>query len=591
MAMSVQTRLARRDRLTALDRTHLGNHWARAASNPTSRRVAVTMPAYHAGETLEKTLLALPPGLDAQVIVVDDASRDDTVAVARALGLTVFAHPDNRGYGANQKTCYEAALASGAEIVVMLHPDYQYDPKAVPLLIGPIVTGDADATFGSRFAGMSDPRSGGMPWFRYYGNKVTTGVQNIALGTNFTELHSGMRAYTRECLLSLPFLSYPDDFDFDSKLLADAITGGQRVVEVPIPTSYTAESSSIAIGPSLRYVANTVKHAAVARVTRGRKGKRNPIAQPEPRDRALPNTGRIDLECTICCGSHHQMVYPSNVPADAEAAIDEYACTSDVVAFHDDIVQCERCGIVRSIWQLDRDGIADAYEQTADDHYLDQEQGRRELFAWVLETIEGYTTDRRRLIEFGSHLGLFLSEAKDRGWQATGIEPSAWAVEFGRDRWGVDLRQGTIESVEAPVDPYDAVVMLDMLEHVTDPLAALTTAKSMVGSDGLVAVSTIDFSSIHARLRGADWPWMIRPHLWYFTPQSLLDLFTRAGLEPVEWSLVPRDFNLSYVLEKGGENLGVIGRLLSPLTRFVDPRIPTGLLGDIVLVVARPIAD
>ena len=589
--METLARLARRDRLTALDQTHLGNHWARQASNPGSRRVAVTMPAYHAGETLEKTLLALPPGLEAQVIVVDDASRDDTVAVARALGLTVFAHPENQGYGGNQKTCYEAALAAGAEVIVMLHPDYQYDPKAVPLLIGPILTGDADATFGSRFAGMSDPRSGGMPWFRYHGNRITTGVQNTLLGTNFTELHSGMRAYSRSCLMSLPFLSYPNDFDFDSKLLADAITNGQRVVEVPIPTSYTAESSSIAIGPSLRYVANSVKHATVSRVTRGRKGKRYPVAQTVPRDRELPNTGRVELECTICRSRHHQMVYPSNVPDGTEAAIDEYACTSDVVAFHDDIVQCEVCGIVRSNWQLDREGIADAYEQTEDDGYLEQETARRELFAWVLETMEGYSTDRRRLIEFGSHLGLFLSEAATRGWQATGIEPSAWAVGFGRERWGVDLRQGTIENIDVPVDPYDAVVMLDMLEHVTDPLAALQTGRSMIGPDGLMAVSTIDFSSIHARLRGADWPWMIRPHLWYFTPQSLLDLFGRAGLAPIEWKLVPRDFNLSYVLDKGGDNLGALGRLATPITRVADPRIPTGLLGDIVLVVARPIQD
>ena len=137
-------------------------------------KVVITMPAYHAGSTVEKTLADIPREFAQHVILVDDASTDDTVDVAERLGLTVVSHTVNRGYGGNQKTCYETALREGADIVVMLHPDYQYDPKAVPLLIGPLLTGDADMTFGSRFAGMADPRSGGMPWFRYYGNRITS---------------------------------------------------------------------------------------------------------------------------------------------------------------------------------------------------------------------------------------------------------------------------------------------------------------------------------------------------------------------------------------------------------------------------------
>ncbi len=241
---------------------------------PTDRplKVVVTMPAYHAGQTLAKTLADLPSNLHEHVIVVDDASTDDTVEVARSLGLTVVSHETNKGYGGNQKTCYSTALAEGADIVVMVHPDYQYDPRAVPLLIGPILSGDADMTFGSRFAGMSDPRRGGMPWFRFYGNRITTTVQNTLLGTRFSELHSGMRAYSRRCLQSLPFLGYSDDFDFDAQLICDAITANLRVVEVPIPTRYSRESSSIAVGPSLRYVSKSVGAAARASLTRGRRG-------------------------------------------------------------------------------------------------------------------------------------------------------------------------------------------------------------------------------------------------------------------------------------------------------------------------------
>ena len=210
-------------------------------------RVVITMPAYQAERTLERTVLAIPAGLADELILVDDASRDGTADLARKLGLQVHVHTANRGYGGNQKSCYQLALESGADIVVLLHPDYQYEPKAVPLLIAPILAGEADMTFGSRFAGLGDPLGGGMPRYRYLGNRITTTAQNLMLGTRFTDMHSGMRAYTRACLESLPFLRYSEGFAFDAELLVDAVTSGRRVVEVPIPTRYTEESSSISI--------------------------------------------------------------------------------------------------------------------------------------------------------------------------------------------------------------------------------------------------------------------------------------------------------------------------------------------------------
>ena len=141
--------------------------------------VVITMPAYHAEATLERTVSAIPDGIADELILVDDASRDATAEVARKLGIRTLVHPANRGYGGNQKSCYSLALDSGADIVVLLHPDYQYEPKAVPLLIAPILAGDADMTFGSRFAGMGDPLRGGMPLYRYIGNRLTTTAQNL----------------------------------------------------------------------------------------------------------------------------------------------------------------------------------------------------------------------------------------------------------------------------------------------------------------------------------------------------------------------------------------------------------------------------
>lgn len=242
-------------------------------------KVVIVMPAYRAVRTLEKTVAAIPAGVADELLLVDDASPDGTADLARRLGLRVHVHAVNRGYGGNQKTCYTQALRDGADVVVLLHPDYQYEPEAVPLLIAPILAGRADMTFGSRFAGMGDPRAGGMPIYRYVGNRLTTLLENVMLGSRFTETHSGMRAYTRRCLLSLPFLAYSDDFAFDSQLLVDAVTSGQRVVEVPIPTRYTEESSSIGIGRSFRYVAASLTYCARRTAERGRRGRRNPAVR------------------------------------------------------------------------------------------------------------------------------------------------------------------------------------------------------------------------------------------------------------------------------------------------------------------------
>lgn len=171
---------------------------------------------------------------------------------------------------------------------------------------------------------------------------------------------------------------------------------------------------------------------------------------------------------------------------------------------------------------------------------------------------------------------------------ARGVEPSAWAVKTGRERFGVTIEQGLIENVETPIDPYGAVVMFDMLEHVIDPIEALKAARRCVHDDGIVAVSTINIDSIHGRLRKGRWPWFIRPHLWYYTPETLIEHLDAADLEPVEWLTVPRWFNLSYVLERGADVLGPMGKALEPVSRVVDPRLPTGWLGDIVLVICRP---
>ena len=201
-------------------------------------RVVITLPAYRAEGTLERTLADIPAGVAHDVILVDDASPDGTATLRAISGSTWSCTTRIGGTGATRRPATRRPWTRERHRGHAA-PDYQYDPKAVPLLIAPILAGDADMTFGSRFAGLGDPLGGGMPRYRFIGNRTTTHLENLMLGSRFTDMHSGLRAYTRRCLESLPFLAYSDGFVFDTQLLVDAVTGGQRVVEVPIPTRYT----------------------------------------------------------------------------------------------------------------------------------------------------------------------------------------------------------------------------------------------------------------------------------------------------------------------------------------------------------------
>ena len=216
------------------------------------QRIVVVMPAYYAGRTLEATWRDLPHELVDDVIVVDDSSRDDTVTVARALGLDVILHSHNRGYGANQKTCYAEALGRGADIVVMVHPDYQYDPRMVTAMAGMVASGVYDMVIGSRILG-GGALAGGMPLWKYVANRALTLFENLLLGAHLSEYHTGYRAYSRRLLERLPWQANSDDFVFDNEFLAQAIVAGYRVGEVSVPTRYFAAASSINFPRSVRY--------------------------------------------------------------------------------------------------------------------------------------------------------------------------------------------------------------------------------------------------------------------------------------------------------------------------------------------------
>lgn len=226
------------------------------------RRLVIVMPAYNAAQTLERTYADIPHDQVERIILVDDVSRDETVEVARQLGLDVIIHPQNRGYGGNQKTCYDAALEAGADLVVMLHPDYQYDATRIPDLVAPIARGEMDLMLGSRFLG--DPLAGGMPKWKWIANRFLTTVENLAFGLRLSEYHTGLRAYSRQLLELIPYHLNSDGFGFDQELIAQVVAAGMgnRIGEIAVPTRYFAEASSVGFQRSVIYGLMTLRVVA-----------------------------------------------------------------------------------------------------------------------------------------------------------------------------------------------------------------------------------------------------------------------------------------------------------------------------------------
>ena len=221
-------------------------------------RVVAVMPAYNAATTLVRTVEDIPDGVVDEIIVVDDCSRDDTVNVARELGLTVVVHDQNRGYGGNQKTCYQRALRAGADFVVMIHPDYQYDSRMIPIAVAVLRSGTCDCVLGSRIRTRREALDGGMPIWKYLANRLLTIVENVALGQNLGDFHSGFRAYRREVLETIPFEDNSDDFVFDSQFLTQAVYFGFKLGDIPVPVRYFDEASSISFRRSLVYALGTI---------------------------------------------------------------------------------------------------------------------------------------------------------------------------------------------------------------------------------------------------------------------------------------------------------------------------------------------
>jgi glycosyltransferase involved in cell wall biosynthesis len=254
-------------------------------------KIAVVMPAYNAEATLARTLSELDRGLVDEVVLVDDASTDETVALAGRLGLEPISHDHNLGYGGNQKTCYRRALELGADIIVMVHPDYQYSPLLVPAMASMIAYGEYDLVLGSRILAQS-PIARGMPRYKYAANRFLTLAENIVLRQKLSEYHTGLRAFSRSLLAVVPFERNSNDFVFDNQILVQALAAGARIGELSCPTRYQADSSSINLRRSIRYGVGVLRTCVQYQLHR-RRLRRYPYLDIDPA-RMLPARGAAD---------------------------------------------------------------------------------------------------------------------------------------------------------------------------------------------------------------------------------------------------------------------------------------------------------
>ncbi|KKS86349.1 MAG: Glycosyl transferase, group 2 family protein [Candidatus Gottesmanbacteria bacterium GW2011_GWA1_43_11] len=229
-----------------------------SAKNKKTPRVTVVMPAYNAEKTVERTIRDFPPDFVSKIILVDDGSSDKTVAIAKRLQLTVFEHSNNLGYGGNQKTCYWEALKDHPDVVVMIHPDYQYDSSRIVELVTPILHGDYDLMFGNRIRTRQEALAGGMPFIKYALNRFFCIVENVVLGANFSEYFSGMRAYSLHLLKSVPFQRFSNDFVFDQQMMICAYARGFKISQIDIPVRYFSEASSIQFVKGSKFLLQTL---------------------------------------------------------------------------------------------------------------------------------------------------------------------------------------------------------------------------------------------------------------------------------------------------------------------------------------------
>jgi len=534
-----------------------------------NKKITIILPAYKAEKTLAQTIAAIPKDCIDEMILVDDASPDRTVEVAQALGIdVVIRHPKNRGYGGNQKTCYQTALARGADIVVMVHPDYQYDPVFIPQFCEPLVRDEADAVFGSRMLIPKNALKGGMPYWKFLANIVLTFIENAVLGLRLSEYHSGFRAYSRKTLMTVPFMLCPDDFVFDSEIIVQMRTANLKIQEIPISTRYFPEASSISFRRSCQYGFAILKVLAQYVLFRF-----NLFSY----EKFISFTA-IFSSCPVCQSQAPQMDYgPQKGIHKSEKS---YTITERSQGLTQTLFYCQNCDLVFTTDRTDPSAVQTLYEEQGLDHaYLAGEVGRRKTARVLLQRLLLLLPKKGVLVDVGSGYGFFLDEAKKAGWQTHGIELGTASATYARG-YGLAITQASWHALSTyPDASIDAITALDILEHLDDPDGFLKLAAAKLKPDGCLLITAPNRSSFFAKLTGKRWHAYLPSHLSYFSTRAMQLILERHGLSIAVSRSYGRYFSLEYVLTRACE-YGISERIVKIVGPLVRPLIVPINLGD-----------
>jgi len=497
------------------------------------KKIIVVLPAYNAARTLEKILFAIPKDWVDDVVLVDDASKDDTVAVSKRLGLKTFVHDKNIGYGANQKTCYREALKLGADIAVMVHPDFQYDPSFIPEMIKPIANGECDAVFGSRMYIKRNALLGGMPYWKFFANIVLTWLENLVLGMNLTEYHSGFRAYSRK-VLELPLHLNSNGFVFDTEIIVQMKVAGMKIKEIPITTRYFAEASMIGFWRSVQYGLNIL--SVMLHYLLDRFGIRH--------HEQFFLAKNLGPSCPNCQKRQSRIFIKGTDDLRGVLENTAYQITESNIGIYGNIYHCANC----DLYFVDRSNIGEALNkyyisQPLDNIYLKDALGRRKAFRQVLQKMNYLNPEIKRLLDIGCGPGFFLAEAKSAGLDAWGLEISNESAKFAREKLGLlQVFQNEKELELATPQLFDSITAFDFIEHALDPKEIFIKAHKKLKREGLLVATVPIIDSLAAKLLGKKWHALVPSHLNYFTFKSLENIY-----RPLGYSLVGKEWHWKYL--------------------------------------------
>jgi glycosyltransferase involved in cell wall biosynthesis/ubiquinone/menaquinone biosynthesis C-methylase UbiE len=536
-----------------------------------NKKVIVVLPAYNAEKTLEKTVKDIPKDWIDDIILVDDASKDKTVEVSKKLGLKTFVHKKNSGYGANQKTCYKEALKLGADIVVMVHPDFQYDPAFIPQMIKPIARDETDAVFGSRMLIPTNALKGGMPYWKFLANIFLTKLENFVLGMNLTEYHSGFRAYSRK-VLELPIELNSDNFVFDTEIIAQLKVAKMKIREIPITTRYFPEASMIGFRRSVNYGLSIL--LVMGRYLLNKFG--------------LIKYSQFNFNvsknhiCRLCGEKKSQFFLKGNIRLENYFK-EKYLITEEKTG-HSDIYRCLNCDL-RFVLQEFAEKTGDIMEfyknSPLDEIYLKDLKGRQKNSRRILKNIENFRFPLAagKILDFGCGPGLFLAEAEKFGYEIHGVELSERAVDYARERLNLDsVKRGGEEKMEEFPDNYfDVITALDVLEHVQFLAPVLDKIHSKLKPGGIFAATFPKIDTLPARLLKNYWYAMVPSHLSYFSEKSTQYLIDRSNWELVDKRYYKRYFSISYLIKRLFKNnklaLPEFSWLTFPINTFTETEV------------------